>query len=447
MKWNCFDWFDHYAAEKNGVPKLETQPIHTDAIWKRVQEQAGTAPQPKRNRMHMTKWVAGIAAAAVLVTGGTTLVAAAGYGGLDAFFQSLIGEETPKDPEKLAALVTTPAADFDSTNENVQFKLLGMYGDDNYALLSFQLTAADGISLDGKMLPYTVYIDGVLQDLGEMGDAVTVRERNGAYYCNLLIDHIGLRGKALDLTFQNLYTQEQYDKVYQQVTDYENELQQDYIRQLWGEDVLNSLEKDTLPENFDVEAWKAYRIAHGYPQKISEKLQEAYMQSEREASGSWHTSMTLDFANTDQITADFAGGSVTLQPLSASLTIPEEWTAESSYINCVITLKDGRKVYSDYYEGDYSNPNDTDNLLRSIHALPDCENDTLEQYLPIAQAFVESDATRETQTQILCYGEPIEPTEVAAVTLYRFAYRGENALGTSGVQGYDLTDTMVLYQG
>ena len=35
MKWNCFDWFDHYAAEKNGVPKLETQPIHTDAIWKR----------------------------------------------------------------------------------------------------------------------------------------------------------------------------------------------------------------------------------------------------------------------------------------------------------------------------------------------------------------------------------------------------------------------------
>lgn len=272
MKWNCFDWFDHYAAEKNGVPKLETQPIHTDAIWKRVQEQAGIAPQPKRNRMHITKWVAGIAAAAVLVTGGTTLVAAAGYGGLDAFFQSLIGEETPKNPEKLAALVTTPAADFDSTNENVQFKLLGMYGDDNYALLSFQLTAADGISLDGKMLPYTVYIDGVLQDLGEMGDAVTVRERNGAYYCNLLIDHIGLRGKALDLTFQNLYTQEQYDKVYQQVTDYENELQQDYIRQLWGEDVLNSLEKDTLPENFDVEAWKAYRIAHGYPQKISEKL-------------------------------------------------------------------------------------------------------------------------------------------------------------------------------
>ena len=155
MKWNCFDWFDHYAAEKNGGPKLETQPIHTDAIWKRVQEQAGIAPQPKRNRMHMTKWVAGIAAAAVLVTGGTTLVAAAGYGGLDAFFQSLIGEETPKDPEKLAALVTTPAAEFDSTNEDVQFKLLGMYGDDSQAMLSFQVTGIDGAALqDGLARPY-----------------------------------------------------------------------------------------------------------------------------------------------------------------------------------------------------------------------------------------------------------------------------------------------------
>ena len=166
MKWNCFDWFDHYAAEKNGVPKLETQPMHTDAIWKRVQEQAGIAPQPKRNRMHMTKWVAGIAAAAVLVTGGTTVAAAVGYGGLDVFFQSLIGEETPENPEKMAALVTTPAAEFDSTNTDVQMTLLGMYGDNNYALLSFQLTAADGISLNEVMLPYTMTIRYLAELLG-----------------------------------------------------------------------------------------------------------------------------------------------------------------------------------------------------------------------------------------------------------------------------------------
>lgn len=56
MKWNCFDWFDHYAAEKNGVPKLETQPIHTDAIWKRVQEQAGIAPQRQCWSLAAQRW-------------------------------------------------------------------------------------------------------------------------------------------------------------------------------------------------------------------------------------------------------------------------------------------------------------------------------------------------------------------------------------------------------
>lgn len=57
MKWNCFDWFDHYAAEKNGVPKLETQPIHTDAIWKRVQEQGNGC----RNKLVLLRSRSGIA--------------------------------------------------------------------------------------------------------------------------------------------------------------------------------------------------------------------------------------------------------------------------------------------------------------------------------------------------------------------------------------------------
>lgn len=446
MKWNCFDWFDHYAAEKNGVPKLETQPIHTDAIWKRVQEQAGIAPQPKRNRMHMTKWVAGIAAAAVLVTGGTTVAAAVGYGGLDAFFQSLIGEETPENPEKMAALVTTPAAEFDSTNTDVQMTLLGMYGDNNYALLSFQLTAADGISLNEVMLPYTMTIDGIPQSYSDMGDAVIVRERNGAYYCNLLVKHTGLQGKTMDLTFRNMYTQEQYHDVYQQVMAYEDELRQDYIRQLWGEDVLNSLEKDTLPADFDIDAWKAYYKEQNYDQKVSEKMQEAYAQSACSVSGSWHTSVTLDFVDTDQITSEFEGGSVTLQPLSVSLTMPEAWNATSTYTDCVVTLKDGRKVYSSYNEADYD-ANGVENLLSWIHALPGCENDTLEQYIPIAQSFCETDSAGDSTTDVLCYGEPVDPAEVAEVTLYRFEYRGENALGTSGIEGYDLIDTMVLYQG
>lgn len=118
--------------KKTGVPALKEQPIRTDAVLERVQAQTAAHSQPhKRSRIRMTKWAAGIAAAAVLVTGGTTLAAAAGVGGLDAFFHSLIGEETPENPEKLAALVATPDASFDSTNQDVQFTLLGMYGDDS----------------------------------------------------------------------------------------------------------------------------------------------------------------------------------------------------------------------------------------------------------------------------------------------------------------------------
>lgn len=37
MKWNCYDLFDHYNTEKNGVPALKEQPIRTDAVLERVQ--------------------------------------------------------------------------------------------------------------------------------------------------------------------------------------------------------------------------------------------------------------------------------------------------------------------------------------------------------------------------------------------------------------------------
>lgn len=76
-------------------------------------------------------------------------------------FHSLIGEETPENPEKLAALVATPDASFDSTNQDVQFTLLGMYGDDSQAMLSFQVTAKDGTALqDGFKLPYQLTLQG-----------------------------------------------------------------------------------------------------------------------------------------------------------------------------------------------------------------------------------------------------------------------------------------------
>ena len=51
------------------------------------------------------------------------------------------------------------------------------------------------------------------------------------------------------------------------------------------------------------------------------------------------------------ITAAFDGGSVTLQTLSANISMPREWQREESNVTLVITLKDGRKL-SDVYTED-----------------------------------------------------------------------------------------------
>ena len=423
------------------MPKLETQPIHTDAIWKRVQEQAGIAPQPKRNRMHMTKWVAGIAAAAVLVTGGTTLVAAAGYGGLDAFFQSLIGEETPKDPEKLAALVTTPAADFDSTNENVQFKLLGMYGDDSQAMLSFQVTAMDGVALqDGLALPYQLLLldaDGGSETLDCYGRTVDVREKDGAYYINLRINHTDLQGKTLDVTFGSFYTEAQVSQIWEQLTAYDDQFLQEYVRQNFGEDALKDWGDGDLPAGFDVNAWKAYRRENQLAQKCSDREKELYAETEGVVSGNWHTSVTLDFASAAPITADFDGGTVNLQELSATITAPAEWDDESHTVDYVITLKDGRKIFDELVQNA-----EGEEMLRRIHALPGCGTGTIGQYVPLTEVYWDADSAAD----VLCYSEPINPSEVKTITAYRFAFAGEASDGTSGLSGYDLTDSTVIYR-
>lgn len=442
MKWNCYDLFDHYNTEKNGVPALKEQPIRTDAVLERVQAQTAAHSQPhKRSRIRMTKWAAGIAAAAVLVTGGITLAAAAGVGGLDAFFHSLIGEETPENPEKLAALVATPDASFDSTNQDVQFTLLGMYGDDSQAMLSFQVTAKDGTALqDGFKLPYQLTLqgaDGSSEALDCYGKTADVREKDGAYYINLRINRTDLQGKTLDVTFRNFYTETQISQIWSQLTAYDDQLQQDYVRQNFGEDALKDWGNGELPAEFDVDAWKAYRRENHLDQKCSDREKELYAETDGVISGSWHTSVTLDFASAAPITAEFDGGTVTLQTLSASIAAPAEWDDQNHAVNYVITLKDGRKIFDElmaqYTAGD--------EMLQRIHALPGCETDTIEQYVPLAENYWEKDSA----TDVFCYSEPIDPAEVETITAYRFAFAGEDSDGTSGLSGYDLTDRTVIY--
>ena len=442
MKWNCYDLFDHYHTEKNGVPELESQPIRTEAVLARVQAQTNAQKPPKRSRIWVTKWAAGVAAAAVLVTGGTTLAAAAGYGGLDAFFHSLMGAETPENPEKLAAVVTTPAAAFDSTNEDVEFSLLGMYGDDSQAMLSFQVTARDGAALqDGLVLPYQLTLqnaDGSSEALDCYGRTAAVREKDGAYYINLRINRTDLQGKTLDVTFENVYTEAQISQIWTQLAAYDDQLRQDYVRQNFGEDALKGWGNGELPAEFDLDAWKAYRRENRLDQKCSDREKELYAETDGVISGSWHTSVTLDFASTAPITVEFDGGTVTLQTLSASIAAPAEWDDQNHAVNYVITLKDGRKIFDElmaqYTAGD--------EMLQRIHALPGCETDTIGQYVPLTETYWDADSAAD----VLCYSEPIDPSEVETITAYRFAFAGEASDGTSGLSGFDLTDSTVIYR-
>ena len=89
-----------------------------------------------------------------------------------------------------------------------------------------------------------------------------------------------------------------------------------------------------------------------------------------------------------------------------------------------------------------------DEMLQRIHALPGCETDTIEQYVPLAEQYVplaENYWEKDSATDVFCYSEPIDPAEVETITAYRFAFAGEDSDGTSGLSGYDLTDRTVIY--
>lgn len=313
MKWNCYDLFDHYNTEKNGVPALKEQPIRTDAVLERVQAQTAAHSQPHPDDQVGSRHC------------GSGSVGNRRYNAgcgcrcrrTGCFFHSLTGEETPENPGKLAALVATPDASFDSTNQDVQFTLLGMYGDDSQAMLSFQVTAKDGTALqDGFKLPYQLTLqgtDGSSEALGCYGKTADIREKDGAYYINLRINRTDLQGKTLDVTFRNFYTEAQISQIWSQLTAYDDQLQQDYVRQNFGEDALKGWGNGELPAEFDVDAWKAYRRENHLDQKCSDREKELYAETDGVISGSWHTSVTLDFASAAPITAEFDGGTVTLQ--------------------------------------------------------------------------------------------------------------------------------------
>lgn len=451
MQMNDYDWFDHYDAEKNGVPEITSEEIAADAVAKRVQEQLGITIKPIHSlrRRTWTRWVAGAAAAAVLVTGGTMLSTAAGIGGTEAFFRSLFSKEVPEHPEKMESLVTVPHAVIDSTNAQVQFALLGMYGDDSQALLSFSVTAS-GVSLaDGLKIPYQLSVldtDGtvLLEEANDGGTVAELREKNGAYYLNLSIQKSGLQGKKLELTFQNFYTDQQIQAIDAQVNQYEDSFLSDYVREVYGAAALDGLAAGELPAEFDVAAWKEYRSQNQLAQKQMEKRAQCYAASDAVLDGTWHTEMALNFVGNAPITAAFDGGSVTLQTLSANISMPREWQREESNVTFVITLKDGRKLSDVYTEDMVGQAEASDYAIRQIHAIPSCAADSLDSYIPLMSLYGTETDSQGNFSMVLCYSEPIAPQDVAEVELVRLTFQGGDA-GTETFGGFAVSDETVIY--
>lgn len=439
MKWNCYDLFDHYDAEKNGMPEIAVQPIATNTIMEQVFAKTGTvSAEKRRNRFRLTKLTAVLTAAVVLVTGGTMITAAAGLGGMDKFFQSLFVTETPESPEKMGDLVTMPGASFDSTNPDVQFSLLGMYGDGSQVMLSFEVRAANGVELSDDLLSVVdmtaTGADGVSKPLVYSGSWYNLKAsetEENVYHMNLFLRDSDLQGKTLDLTFQNFYTSQQIQAVHDEVCAFDTEQRNQYIRETLGEDALEGLEEDTLPDTFDLDAWKSYRREHNFDQLISDKYSELYNASDRAVDGMWHTSIVLDFAVDEPITAEYIYGDVKLQTLSAQFSYPTKMDEVDQNVEFVLVLKDGRKVATDPYmlEGALTES------VTNTFTLPDGYVETTEQY-------AEWNADHTIETIVICYSEPIAPQDIAEVKMIQYVFDAdaENAVG-----GWTVTNEETIY--
>jgi hypothetical protein len=434
MKQSYYDIFDHYDAETEGVPQLHETALNTTSVMEQVFASIGTAPKKSRNRHIRMKRIAAIATAAViLVTGGTMLTAAAGYGGLEQFFQSLFAPETPASPTVMEPLVVYPTANFNSTNPDVQFTLLGMYGDQSQAMLSFQITTKDGVTLPtdggGVLTEYAIVTEeGDTEVLSGSGEICALKKDSSAentYDLNLFVTQSDLQGKQLTLTFRNFYTQQQVEHVYRSILAYQDRVQKDYIQNTLGEDALVGLDEDTLPEGFDLDAWKAYWNAGGYDQLTREKYSALYASSDKAVAGVWSTSITLDFSVDAPIASAYAYGTIRLQTLSAQISYPEDLAQEDTCVEYMLTLKDGRTIA-------------TNSSMSETPAEPETEE------IPLSDLYAEWNEAHTVRTEVLCYAQPIAPQDIAEITMLQYQFLwDENA--DASENGWVCIDQRVIY--
>lgn len=457
MKQNLFDTFDYYDPKESGETNINTKPINIKSVMSQVQAKSGVEFNMRKHRkIHMTRFIAGITAAAVLVLGSTTMVAAAKYDGLDNFFKSLFDDNVPENTEALESYVTTPTVNFNSTNEDVQWSLLGMYGDDNCAMLSFSVTIKDGESL-AEYLKTAVTFDmtdsnGNAEEINSYvntwGNLVTLKksaDNSNIYYANFPLYSENLSGKVINLTFHNIYNKAQINSIQEQYLDMDNELQKEYCINELGitEEEWNSLEDGKLPEGFDIDAWKTYREENNLDNKSASNIEECYKNGENIFSGDWNAEITLDFDSSNTISTEYDGGTVTLNNMSATIEYPKDLES----VEFVFTLKDGRKFTTTYFDDGDEESNNAENieyLEKFIQNVDGCKGDTTDIYIPISELYSSSDSENNTADGItICYNEPISPENIAEVRAVYLEF-DENA-GADSLGGYCVTDEEVIY--
>lgn len=439
MNLNYYDLFDHYDAETYGVPDIRTEPIAEEAVMQRVLTKINAAPQKTRRRFQLTKLTAAITAAVLLMASGTITVAA-NFGGADKFFQSLFASEATISPEKMEPLVTMPGASFDSTNADIQFELLGMYGDQSQTMLSFQITALNETVISSGFSPLVEYSiirsDGTTETLSYPGQTCSLREdetQEHVYYCNLFITNSDLQGKTLDITFRNFYTDQQIQTIYNTILTMQDEWRNEYIRNTLGEDALNGLEENELPEDFDLEQWKAYWNAQNYDQLTEEKYNELYAASDTALDGTWHTTISLDFPVDEPITASYEYGEIKLQTLSAQISYPEELVSESNSVIFLMTLKDGRKIATDY----------SVSVFDELYDPQSGEFVLTDDYVN-CNSYCNWNEERSVRTEMICYDEPIAPQDIAEIQMLQYKFHWEENAAEEE-NGWILTNENVIY--
>lgn len=153
-KWNLYEIFSHLDFSKEPMPGIrKTAKVSKRTVRKRVlsaidAEAAEMAEAvPYRAKWGIHKIIAVSAAAVLLLSGGAVTAAAAAANGGFSQLLSLVFREETQYPESLENMYCVPDAQIEDTCENIDCKVLGVFGDAERTNVILEFTGANGYHL------------------------------------------------------------------------------------------------------------------------------------------------------------------------------------------------------------------------------------------------------------------------------------------------------------